>query len=203
MGRKWYRNCLWMRRISFDPVEFYFLLQVVCPPSTSDLWEWFWWMCIRKGFQFVCPYMLVTVEVWSGARQKEGCHASVYSLAGDPTMLLMNLCGKQDAWITSADLILDMLSCWHQPQLQVHSWPRFKILVLITKSSVFPHCCHLECFPITFFLTRDLNCFLSEQEKNRRLCFAVNSRFPCFHLAAGIQTAFAIGTVRMWCAKNS
>lgn len=81
--------------------------------------------------------------------------------------------------------------------------PHFKILVLITKPSVFPHCCHLECFPITFSLTRDLNCFLSEQEKKRRLCFTVNSRFPCFHLAAGIQTAFAIGTERMWCAKNS
>lgn len=130
-------------------------------------------------------------------RQKEGCCAFVYSPAGEShnahnepmweTGCMDHVCRLNTGFVvlvvsatTSGSLI-----------------PHFKILVLITKPSVFAPCCHLECFPITFSLTRDLNCFLSDQEKKRRLCFAVNSRFPCFHLAAGIQTAFAIGTERM------
>lgn len=44
-----------LEEFSFDPVEFHFLWQMICPPPTSELWEWFWWMCIRKGLQFVCP----------------------------------------------------------------------------------------------------------------------------------------------------
>lgn len=131
-----------------------------------------------------------------GQRQKEGCCASVSSPAG-----LSHNTHSEPLWETGG---VDHICRVNTGLVFVASAtasgsliPHFNILVLITEPSVLPPCCHLECFPITFFLTRDLNCFLSEQEKNCRLCFAVNSRFPCFHLAAGIQTAFAFGSERM------
>lgn len=160
MGRKWYRNLLWIRRISFDPVEFYFLWQAVCPPSTSELWEWFWWMCVRKGLQCALKWWLqARCEVVQ--RQKEGCCAFVCSPAGES-----HKAHNEPMWETGCRLntgfVVLMVSATTSGSLISHS----KILVLITKPSVFPPCCHLECFPITFPLTRDLNCFLSEQEKN-------------------------------------
>lgn len=145
--------------------------------------------------------MMVTAEVWSGAKTER----RMLCFCVQPSWIIpqiANLCEKRcvgHVCRINAGLVVLVVSATTSGSLI----PHFNILVLIRKPSVFPHYCHLECFPVTFSLTRDLNCFLSEQEEKCRLCFAVNSRFPCFHLAAGIQTAFAFGTERMSCAKNS
>lgn len=190
MGRKWYRNLLWIRRISFDPVEFHFLWHFlwvvgvilmdvykkrapVCVPLNDGYsWGVKWGKDRKKNAVLLCPaqldYPTNSKPLW-----ETGCVGHVCRINTGLVVLVVSA-------TTSGSLI-----------------PHFNILVLIRKPSVFPPYCHLECFPVTFSLTRDLNCFLSEQEKKCRLCFAVNSRFPCFHLAAGIQTAFAFGTERM------
>lgn len=78
-------------------------------------------MDMYKGFSLCALKCWLQLKCEVGKDRRKDTVLLCTAQLENPIMLITNLCGKQGAWITYADLILDLLSWWYQPQLQVHS----------------------------------------------------------------------------------